>query len=57
MNTSKLHISEEYSAINQSLFDRICKNRPQMLNVIDKTITVKQVYCLLCQTGHLKEAS
>jgi hypothetical protein len=56
-NQSKLHISEEYSSINRTLFEGLCKNKPQLLNIVDKTVTVKQIYCLLTQCGLLKEPS
>lgn len=56
-NQSKLHISEDYSTINRGLFELLCKDKPQLLNRIDRTVTVKQIYCLLCQLGLLKEPS
>ncbi len=56
-NTHRLAIPEEYSLINKLLLDTLNSIKSSLLNIIDQTITVKQLYCLLCQCGVLKEAT
>ncbi len=52
---SRLHIPEEYSTINHTLFSALSSSRPQLLNTRDETVAVRQVYCLLGQCGLLRE--
>lgn len=53
-NQAKLHISEEYLAINHGLFSELCMERGQLLGVLDETVTVRQLYCLLAHCSLLR---
>jgi len=56
-NQTKLSIPYEYSNINKSVIDELNAQRPNLLNTIDKTVSVRQIYTLLLRCNILKEAT
>jgi hypothetical protein len=56
-SNSKLTIPDEYAALNKTLLDELTRQQANLFNTVDRTVTVRQLYCLLCQVGILKEAA
>ena len=52
----RLAIPSEYADLNKPLLEELNLGKSQLLNKVDQTVTVKQIYSLLCKTGILKEA-
>jgi hypothetical protein len=56
-NQSKLSIPYEYSIINKAVIDELNAQRANLLNTVDKTVSVRQIYTLLLRCNILKEAA
>ena len=52
---SKMTVNAEYSAVLTPLFAKMAQTQPQLLNQIDQTVSVRQIYSLLCSAHLLKE--